>query len=128
MYSLFIFYTSTSNYDFRWRGVAAASIIPLSIYMINYFISRTIKTRLIYKIQENDDNIVLTIYNKSTISFEKALMPLEKEQPDYFLNTLFSSRMGTIHQDEAYKGTSIIKINGKKYYLTPNLFEKEVTI
>ena len=125
VYSLFIFYNPDSS-SFIWNGFAKASLIPLGIFIIKYLISQTIKRRLIYKIRENDDTVLLTIYNKSTISFDKALIPLDKERPDYFLTTLFGSRTGTIH--EAHDDASIIKINGKKYYLIPNIFEKEVTI
>lgn len=127
VYSLFTFYNPDSS-AYIWDGFAKASTIPLGIFSIKYFISRKIKTRLIYKIQENDDNVVLTIYNNSTISLEKTLIPVEKQKPDYFITTLFSNRMGAISEDKAYEGTCITKINGKKYYLVPNIFEKEITI
>ena len=111
------------------NGVLFSSLMLLTVFVVKYyFISQKIKRRLIYKIQQNDKTVVLITYNKSTMNLNKSLLPLQKEPPDYFINTLFSSRMGAIHQDEAYEGTCIVKIDGKKYYLTPNLFEHEVTI
>jgi hypothetical protein len=129
IYSLLGLFNLYSLSNIPWRGTLTFSIFPLSYFVIqHYFISAKIKSRLIYKIQEVNDAFILTIYNKSTIKINKSELPLEKEPRDYFIRSLFGTRTGTINILSKNNDTCVIKIDNKKYYLAPNLFEREVTI
>lgn len=99
------------------------------IFSIKYFISSKLRTRLIIEIIEDSGYYLLTVYNKSVVRVDKALIPLERQKADYFINDLFSNKTGTIH--DLYNKQSerfIVKIDNKKYYLVPPLFESDVLI
>jgi hypothetical protein len=115
-------------YDIMWQVTLFPSIIFLAFFSIqHFFISGKIKSRLIYKIQETDDLFILTTYNKSKIKINKNETPLEREPRDYIISSLFATRTGSIRILPKNNNACIVKIDNKKYYLTPNLFEHEFT-
>jgi hypothetical protein len=100
----------------------------LTIYIPKRFISNKLRTRLIIEIVEDSKYYSLILYNKSVITVDKAIVPIEREEADYFINDLFGSRMGKIHLYNKQSERFILKIDNKKYYLVPALFENEVLI
>jgi len=98
------------------------------IFIIKYFISSKLRARLIIEIIEDSGYYLLTVYNKSVVRLDRAFIPLERQKADYFINTLFSNKMGTIHLYKKQSERFIVKIDNKKYYLVPPLFENEVLI
>ena len=99
------------------------------IFSINFFfISIKVKSRLIYEVIDETESYSLVIYNKTLVKLDKALIPLYKEEADYYLNSLFSSRLGTIHLPKTKSERYVVEIDNKKYYFLPFLFEEEVLI
>jgi hypothetical protein len=127
IYSLLNYYNFLSFF-FPWRLSLIFSILLLIISIPKYFIAEKVRRALIYKIQQESDTIILTTYDKSIVSINKNLIPLQKEPRDYFINTLFSSRTGTIQISPNENETCVIEINKKRFYLVPNIFEAEVAI
>jgi len=93
-----------------------------------FFISIKVKSRLIYEVIDEKSFYSLMLYNKTFIKLDKTLIPLYKEKADYYLNSLFSSRLGTIHLPKTKSERYIVEIDNKKYYFAPFLFEEEVVI
>lgn len=125
----YFFNNSFILFNFARMQAFIMAIIILTIFIIKYFISSKIRKRLIVDIVDDSRYYVLTIYDKSVIKVDKALIPLERQKADYFINDLFSNKTGTIH--DLYNKQSerfIVKIDNKKYYLVPPLFENEVFI
>jgi hypothetical protein len=103
-------------------------IIFLIIFIIKFFfISEKIKSRLIYEVIDEKKFYSLILYNKTTVSLDKTLVPLYKEKADYFLNYLFTPN-GTINLTPAKSERYIVEIDNKKYYFLPFLFEEKVLI
>jgi hypothetical protein len=103
-------------------------IIFSTFFIIKYFISSKLRARLIIEIIEDSKYYSLIVYNKSVITVDKAIIPLDRQEADYFINNLFSNRMGTIHVYNKQSERFTVKIDNKEYYLVPALFESEVLI
>lgn len=130
-YSLVNFMSNNSFVIFGIdRGISFFfGIIWAIIFIIRFFfISIKIKSRLIYEVIDEKKFYSLMLYNKSFINLDKTLIPLYKEKADYFLNSLFSTRLGTIHFPESKVERYIVEIDNRKYYFLPCLFEEEVLI
>ncbi|QEC69948.1 hypothetical protein FRZ67_22590 [Panacibacter ginsenosidivorans] len=97
--------------------------IWILVPIIKLWISKKIKDRLICEIVIEEKNVLLQIYNGSILKLDKSFIPLKKEKADYFINTLFSPKMGTIRSYN--KDILIVRVDYKKYYLAPGLFEQE---
>ena len=99
-----------------------------TIFIIKYFVSSKLRARLIIEIMEDSKYYSLIVYNKSVITVDKGIIPLDRQEADYFINNLFSTRMGTINLPETKAERFIVMVDDKKYYLVPPLFESEVLI
>ena len=105
------------------------SIIWFILFSVKFFfISIKVKSRLIYEVIDEGIFFSLVIYNKTLVTLDKTLIPLYKEKPDYYLNSLFSNRLGTFNMPKTKSERFILEIDNKKYYFLPFLFEKEVLI
>ena len=93
-----------------------------------FFISIKVKSRLIYEVIDETNFYSLVIYNKTLVKLDKTLIPLYKGEADYYLNSLFSSRLGTINLPKTKSERYVVEIDNKKYYFLPFLFEEEVLI
>lgn len=93
-----------------------------------FFISMKVRSRLIYEIIDETQFYSLVIYNKTLITLDKTRIPIPKEAADYYLNSLFSTRLGTIYLPESKGERFIVEIDNKKYYFVPLLFEEQVLI
>jgi len=103
-------------------------IIFSIIFIIKFFfISVKIKSRLIYGVIDEKNFYSLILYNKTSVSLDKTLIPLYKEKADYFLNYLFTPN-GTINLIPSKSERYVVEIDNKKYYFLPFLFEEEVLI
>ena len=100
----------------------------LTIFIPKRFISSKLRARLIIEIIEDSKYYSLIVYNKSVITIDKAIIPLDRQEADYFINSLFGNRMGTINLPETKAERFIVIVDDKKYYLVPPLFESEVLI
>jgi len=104
-------------------------IVPSTIFIVKYFISIKLKARLITEIIEDSKYYALIVYNKTLIKVNKTSIPLERvRKSDFFVTVLFESRFTTISFEDKQPEKFIVKINNKKYYLVPRLFESEVLI
>lgn len=117
--------------NFNWKEsfiMVIAVLLPIST--IKFFISTKLKSRLIIEIIDEQTYYSLVIYNQSKITIDKSMIPLEREEADYFLNNLFSNRMGTIHiiENKESEKPAIVRVENRKYYLTPMLFENPLEI
>ena len=100
----------------------------LTIFVFKRFISIKLRVRLIIEIIEDSKYYSLVVYDKSVITVDKAIIPLGRQEADYFINNLFSTRMGTINLPESRSERFIVIVDDKKYYIVPPLFESEVLI
>lgn len=99
------------------------------IFIIKFFfISIKIKARLIYEVIDEKDFYCLILYNKTSVKVDKTQIPLYKDSPDYFLNSLFSTRLGVFNMPKTKSERYVVEIDNKKYYFLPFLFEEEVLI
>jgi hypothetical protein len=103
-------------------------IISFFLFIVKSFISNRLKTRLIYKVIDETKFYSLVIYNKTSVSLNKTLIPLPKEKSDYFVNSLFSPRLGTINLPKSKSERFVIIIDDNKYYFLPFLFDSEISI
>jgi hypothetical protein len=62
------------------------------------------------------------------VKLDKTLIPLSKGEADYYLNSLFSTRLGTIDLPKTKSERYVVEIDNKKYYFLPFLFETEVLL
>ena len=108
------------------KGLLWGTIFGI-VFLIKFFISVKIKSRLIYEIIDENFFYSLILYNKTCVKLNKTLTPLYKEKADYFLNSLFSPN-GTINLTPKNSERYIVEIDNKKYYFLPFLFEEEVLI
>jgi hypothetical protein len=116
------------NSDSDQQGKIIFGSMIFAALIAKFFISSKIRSRLICQVVDEQDYVLLVIYNESTIKINKTSLPLEKKPPDYFINSLFSTRMGTIHMKKNENKRFIIIVNGHKFYLIPFLFNDEVLI
>lgn len=123
----YFFNNSFILFNFDRMQALIMAIIILTIFIIKYFISSKIRKRLIVDIVDDSGYYFLTIYDKSVIKVDKVFIPLERQNADYFINDLLGNRMG-IHLYNKQSERFIVKIDNKKYYLVPALFENEVLI
>jgi len=111
------------------RMEALIGTVTISIIFISkFFISSKLKARLIIEIIEDSKYYSLIVYNKSLITVDKAFIPLNRQEGDIFTTNLFGGRMSTINLGRKSAEIFIVKIDNKKYYLVPPLFESEVLI
>jgi len=92
LYSLVNYLSNNSFVIFRIdRGISLFfGIVWVIIFSIKFFfISIKVKSRLIYEIIDETEFYSLVIYNKTLLKLDRTLIPLYKEESDYYLNSLF---------------------------------------
>jgi len=124
----FIFKNSFKLFNIPWMDALIIGMIFSSIFIIKLFISIKLRARLIIEIIEDSKYYSLIVYNKSLITVDKAFIPLNRQEGDIFTTNLFAGRMSTINLGRKSAEIFIVKIDNKKYYLVPPLFESEVLI
>ena len=124
----FIFKNSFKLFNIPWKDALIIGMIFSSIFIIKLFISIKLRARLIIEIIEDSKYYSLIVYNKSLITVDKAFIPLNRQEGDIFTTNLFGGRMSTINLGRKSAEIFIVKIDNKKYYLVPPLFESEVLI
>ena len=125
----YFFNNSFELFNIPWRKALIIDIVPSTIFIVKYFISIKLKARLITEIIEDSKYYALIVYNKTLIKVNKTSIPLERvRKSDFFVTVLFESRFTTISFEDKQPEKFIVKINNKKYYLVPRLFESEVLI
>jgi len=124
----YFFKDSFKLFDIPRMDALIIAIIFSSIFIIKFFISSKLRARLIIEIIEDSKYYSLIVYNKSLITVDKAFIPLNRQKGDIFTTNLFGGRMSTINLGRKSAEIFIVKIDNKKYYLVPPLFESEVLI
>ncbi len=111
--------------NFNWEMGIIVIAVLCPIYFGKLIISTKLRERLIVEIIEEMTHYSFIVYNRQMVEVDKLLIPFKREKADYFLNNLFSSRMGTINFPESRSERFTIRVNDKKYYLVPPLFEND---
>ena len=124
----YFFKNSFKLFNIQFEDALIMAIILSTIFIIKYFFSFKLRARLITEIFEDSKYYSLIIYNKSLVMVDKACIPLERQRGDFFITNLFANKWGTIRLRGTRNEIFIIKIDNKKYYLVPPLFESEVLI
>ncbi|HXU28416.1 MAG TPA: hypothetical protein VN698_14395 [Bacteroidia bacterium] len=125
----YFFNNSYELFNIPWNKALIIDIVPSTIFIVKYFISIKLKARLITEIIEDSKYYALIVYNKALIRVDRASIPLERiRKSDFFVTVLFESRFTTIYFEGQRAEKFIVKINNKKYYLIPRLFDSEVLI
>jgi hypothetical protein len=114
--NLFIFFSIEP------KSCLIISFIGIFYFILKFFISITLKSRLIIGVLKNDACYSLINYNNSIISVDKSQISIESEFNDFFLNQLFGNT-AMIHLKRTKCEKLLLCINNKKYYLIPSLFE-----
>jgi hypothetical protein len=129
-YSLANYLSNNSFVIFKIHldGSLLIFIISFFLFTVKFIISNKLKSRLIYEVIDETKFYSLVVYNKAVVTLDKTLVPLPKYKPDYFINSLFSTRLGTINLPGSKSERFVVKIDNNKYYFLPFLFDSEILI